>query len=164
MQAAAARRVGAFTAGAERPALAAEVPHAGVDSLLMLRVEGEHRAAGRGVRALQRLRPRLAAVAGLVNTALVGVAPELAGDADPDRVRVRRIDGDLGDALGVLEAHVRPVVAAVHGLVDALADGDAVARPRLAGAGPDRLRVLRIDGDGADRLRGLLVEHRLERR
>ena len=61
------------------------------------------------------------------------------------------------------QAHVRPGLAAVGRLVDAVADRDAVARPRLAGADPDRLRVGRIDGDGADRLHRLLVEHRLER-
>ena len=36
-----------------------------------------------------------------------------------------------------LQAHVGPVLAAVGRLVDAVADRDAVARPRLAGADPD---------------------------
>ncbi len=35
---------------------------------------------------------------------------------------VLRVDGDAGDALGVLEAQALPVVAAVGGLVDAVAD------------------------------------------
>ena len=54
-----------------------------------------------------------------------------------------------------LEADIGPVLAAVGGLVDAVADGDAVARPGFAGAGPDGLRVRRIDGDGADGLHRL---------
>ena len=37
-----------------------------------------------------------------------------------------------------VEAHVGPVVAAVGRFVDAVADRDAVARPRLAGARPRR--------------------------
>ena len=60
---------------------------------------------------------------------------------------------------GLGEAHVRPVLAAVGGLVDAIADRDAVAHPRLAGADPDDLRILRVDRDGADGLYWLLVEN-----
>src|SRR6185436_5301395 len=96
--------------------------------------------------------------------ALVAVAPQFSGRADVDGVAVGRVDGDLRDALGVLQADFGPVVAAVGGLVHAVPDGDAVARPGLAGAGPDRLRILRIDGDRADRLRARLVEDGLERR
>ena len=61
----------------------------------------------------------------------------------------------------VSEAHPLPGVAAVGRLVEAVADRDAVAGPRLAGAHPDLLGVLGIDGDGADRL-VVVVEDRLE--
>src|SRR5688572_27107905 len=152
MEAAAARRVRTVAAGAERPSLAAEVPHARVDRFGILRIEGEHRTAGREVRALERLRPGLAAVGGFENAALVGIAPEFSGRADVHGVRVGRVDGDLRDALRLLETDVGPVVAAIGRFVDAVTDGDAVARPRLAGPGPDRFRILRIDGDRADRL------------
>ena len=58
---------------------------------------------------------------------------------------------------------LRPGLAAVGGLVDAVADRHAVAHPALARPDPDRLGVLGIDRDRADRLHRLLVEHRLER-
>ena len=112
----------------------------------------------------ENLRPGLAAVGRLVDAAVFAVAPELARRAGVDGVAVGGIDEDLCDALGSLQAHVRPVLAAVGGLVNAVADRDAVARPGFARADPDGLRVLGIDRDGADRLHGLLVEHRLERR
>src|SRR5437763_11071391 len=83
----------------------------------------------------------------------------MTGHADVHSVRVRRIDENLYDALGLLEPHVRPVVAAVRGLVDAVAHGDAVARPRFTRADPDRFRIGGIDRDGADGLHGLFVEH-----
>src|SRR6267142_2569446 len=50
--------------------------------------------------------------------ALVTVAPELPGRAHVDRVGLRRIDEDLHDVLGVAQAHVRPVVAAIVRPVD----------------------------------------------
>ena len=56
--------------------------------------------------------------------------------------------------------HVRPSLAAVARLVNAVADRNAVARPRFAGPNPDILGVLRIDRDGADRLHRLFVKHR----
>src|SRR4029078_1874871 len=143
------------------PRLAAEVPHAGVDRLGVLAVHRQHRAAGREVGALEHSRPRLAAVGRLVDAAVVAVAPQLARHADVDGVGAARVDEDLGDALRVRQAHVGPTVAAVGRLVDAVADRDAVARPRLAAAHPHGLRVLGVDGDGADRLHAGLVEHRL---
>ena len=48
----------------------------------------------------------------------------------------------------MLESRMGPGLAAVAGVVDAVADGDAVARPRLAGADPDVLGVGGIDGNG----------------
>ena len=55
---------------------------------------------------------------------------------------------------------MRPGLAAVGRFVDAVADRNAVARPRFARADPDVLRVLRIERDRADRLHRLLVEDR----
>ena len=62
------------------------------------------------------------------------------------------------------QAHVRPGLAAVGRLVDAVADRRRVARPGLAGADPDVLPVRRVDRDRADRLDRLLVEDGLEGR
>ena len=72
--------------------------------------------------------------------------------------------GERRHAFRLRQADVRPGVAAVGGLVDAIADRDRVPHPRLARAHPDRLRVGRVEGDGADRLHRLLVEHRPEGR
>src|SRR5262249_50665052 len=96
--------------------------------------------------------------------AVGAVGPELAGHAGVDDVRVLRVDDDPDDALGLLEPHVRPGLATVGGLVDAVADRDRVPRPGLAAADPDRLRVRRSVGDRADTLHRLLVEDRLEGR
>ena len=56
------------------------------------------------------------------------------------------------------EADIGPVLAAVGRLVDAVADGDAVAHPGFAGTDPDVLRIRRIDRDGADGLHRLAIE------
>src|SRR6266508_901841 len=161
-KAAATRRAGAFAARTEGPAFAAEIPHSGEDRLRALPVHRDHRTARRSVRALQNLRPCLAAVRGLVEAALVAVAPKLARSADVDRVRVARVYQNLCDAFGFLQSDVGPVLAAVRGFVDAVANRDAVARPRLARANPDHFGVLRINRDRADGLDRLFVEDRLE--
>src|SRR5262249_33683745 len=140
------------------PALAAEVPHPGKQGLRILRIHRDHRAAGREVRALQDLRPRLAAVGRFVDAAVFAVGPQPSGSAGVDGVRLRRVDQDLRDPFRAPEADVGPVVAAVDRLVDAIADRDAVAGPGLAGSHPDDLGVLRVDRDRADRLDRLLVE------
>src|SRR5262249_17074463 len=125
-EAAAARRVGPVAAGAEGPALAAEIPETGEGEGGGLRIQRDPRAAGRPVRALQDERPGLAAVGGLVEAAVGAVRPELARHAGVDDVAVLRMDENPHDALGLLEAHVGPGLAAVGGLVDAVADRDRV--------------------------------------
>src|SRR6266446_10150655 len=77
-------------------------------------------------------------------------------------IAVPRIDNNFRNALGILQAHVGPAVAAVRRLIDAIADRHAIAGPGFARAGPDRFRCLWIDGHGANGLRGLLVENGLE--
>src|SRR5215472_11955583 len=54
-----------------------------------------------------------------------------------------------------------PVVSAVGGLVNTVADRRAVARPGLSSADPDGLRVLAVNRERANRLDRLLVEHGL---
>src|SRR5207248_6765343 len=98
----------------------------------------------------------------LVEAAIRAVAPQLSGGAGVDGVGVARIDDDARDPLRLREPHVLPALAAVDGLVDAVADGDGIARPRFARSHPDDLRILRIDLHLADRLHRLLVEDGLE--
>ena len=150
-------------AGAERPTLAAEVPQSGEEHAGVLRVH-RHGAAARGeVGTGEDQVPGLAAVRRLVEPTIGAVAPELPRRAGVDDVGIARIDGDLRDPLGVLQPHARPTLAAVDRLVDAVADGNGIARPGLASSDPDDLRILRIDLHGSDRLDRLLVEDRLER-
>ena len=70
-------------------------------------------------------------------------------------------DDDLADAAGLLEPHLRPGLAGVGRLVDALADRDVAADAGFAGAGPDDVRIGGRDGERADRLHRLAVEDRL---
>src|SRR5205823_8479794 len=125
-----------------------------------LRVEREIGAAGVRV-DVEDFLPRLAAVGGLEDAALLVGVPGVPGRADVDRVARLRADGDAGDVLAVVEAERFPRAAAVGRLVDAAADGDGVAHPRLAGADPGGPLVRRIDGDRADPL-AVLGEARLE--
>ena len=88
----------------------------------------------------------------------------MAGGADEHVVAVAGIHQDLGDVLGILQSDVGPVFAAVGGLVDAIADRDAVARPGFAGTDPDVLRIRGINRDRADGLHVGLDRRRLEGR
>ncbi len=60
--------------------------------------------------------------------------------------------------VGALEAHVLPGVAAVGGFPHAIADGDVGADVRLAGAGPDDLRIGGGHGQCAHGVDRLVVE------
>ena len=131
-QRAAARRVGAVAAGAEGPALAAEVPQAGVEDIRVGRVHRQRRAARREVSAGEDQVPALAAVGRLVEAAVGAVAPERTRRAGVHGVAVLRVDDDAGDPFRLGQPDVGPGLAAVGRLVDAVADGDRVARPALA--------------------------------
>src|SRR5204863_3376121 len=100
--------------------------------------------------------------AGLVDTAFVVIVPEMSGSARVNRVALLRIDENSGDALGILQSHVGPVLAVVSGLVDAVANRATVACPRFAAAHTDNSVVRRIDRHGTDRLNILLVEDGFE--
>ena len=151
-------------AGAERPALAPEIPEPREEAVRVLRVHREAGAARRKVGALEDERPALPTVRRLVEAAVRGVRPEPAGHARVHDVALPRVHEDPVHALGCREAHVLPGLAAVAGAIDAVPDGRGVARPALAGADPDDLRIGRVERDRADGLDGLLVEDGLERR
>ena len=163
-EAAGRRRVRSVAAGAERPAFAAEIPHRGEEHIGIRRIHRDRRATGRKIAALQDQIPGVAAIGRLIETAIGRIAPERAGHGRVNGVAVLRADDDFRDALGVRQTDARPGFAAISRTVDAVADRDAVARPRFAGADPDVLRVLRIKRDRADRLHRLLVEDWFESR
>ena len=107
---------------------------------------------------VQDLRPVGAAVGRLVETAIAAGRPQRPVRRDVDDLRIARIDHDAADVLRILQPEVPPrapgIVAAIH----AVAVADAALVVRLAGADPNRARVLAIDRDGADRI-GALVLH-----
>ena len=161
-QPAAAEGSGVLSAGAKGPSFAAKVPHAGVESFGILRIHRQHGAAGGRVGAFQNLVPSLSAVRRFVKTAVVAVAPQFSGSAGKHRVAIFRVNDDSDDALRILQTHVGPVLAAIGGFVNTIADGSAVARPRFAGAYPNSLGSGGINGDGADGLHRLFVENRIK--
>ena len=80
--------------------------------------------------------PGGAAVGGLVDPALSAGPPQRSLRGHVDHVRVAGIDGDHADVLGILEAHVLPVLAAVEALVDAVTEGHRALAVVLARAHP----------------------------
>ena len=76
---------------------------------------------------------------------------------------IPRIDGDLPDVLGVVEAEVRPDLAGVGRLVDAVPESDRIAQGGLAAADVDRIGRRRRNGERADGGDGLRVEDRASR-
>src|SRR5207302_1158493 len=77
---------------------------------------------------------------------------------DVDDAGVARVEEDLADVLGLFQADLLPALAAVKGLVDAVAVADRALAVVLAGADPDDARVLGVEGDIADRVGALVVE------
>src|SRR5204862_4044963 len=104
-------------------AVALALPQGGQESVRLGRVYDEVDDAG-AVVLVQDLVPGLAAVARLVDAAVLVGAVQAAEGADVDGVRVLRVDDDLADLVGLLEADVRPGLAAVGALVDAVAVRD----------------------------------------
>src|SRR5207244_3037124 len=110
----------------------------------------------------QYLAPRLAAIAGLVQAALLVRSPQAAERADINDVGILRMNGDAADLERFFEAHVRPGLATVGRFVDAVAPAGGVARVVLARADPDDLRIGRGDRDIANRDGRFAVELVLE--
>ena len=110
---------------------------------------------------LEHLRPRFVAVAGQVHATFATRAPQRTLCGDINGVGVLRMNQDAGDVFGALEAHVAETLAAVDRFVDAVAVGHRALAVVLAGAYPDRQRVVWIDDHGAHRVGAVLVEDRL---
>ena len=105
----------------------------------------------RGIVAEQHAPKALAAVGALVHAALRVRRRVLAEGRDEDDVGVGRVDADLRDVLGPLEAEVRPRLAAVGRLVHAVACHDVAANARLTHADDDDVGVALRHRDGAHR-------------
>lgn len=151
---------GLTAAGGEVPRPALVRVHAGVDDVGVVRVDVEVGAAGEGVPEEDPV-PRLPAIGGLEDAALLVGAPRRAQGADVHHVGVARVDAHPRDLLGVLQPDLLPGTAGVERLVDAVAHGRRIARVPLAGAEVEDVRVRRRDLQGADgRVVHLVEEHR----
>ena len=103
---------------------------------------------------------RLAAVPGAVDAAFRVGAEGVAEHRGEGDVGILRVD-DHGPDLAFLLPDVRPGLAGVGRLVDAVARGHVAADVGLARADVDDVRVGRRHGDRADRRDRLVVEDRL---
>ncbi len=138
------------------------LPHRRVEHVGVVRID--HDLVGARVRAHgQHGLPRPAAVRRLVDAAVAAGGPQRSLHRDVDDVGVARIDLDVADVLGRLEADARERLAAVGRLVEAVAIRRAARVRVLAGAEPDDVRVLRIDDDAAQVEGAAVVEHRSPR-
>src|SRR4030095_13942580 len=94
----------------------------------------------------QHTLPVLAAVGRAENTTLLLRRGDPPNRTREDDVGIGGMDEDAADAAGLVEAGVRPGLAGVERLVDAVADHVAVAnRPGFAGPGPDDAWIGRRD-------------------
>ena len=141
--------------------MTAEIPHGGVNRFWLLRTASHHGAAAGTVRSRQNFLPGLAAVVRLVNAALVVVIPQMPQGADQNVIAVGGVYQNLRNVLAVFQADVGPVLPAIRGFINAVADRNAVAHPGFAGSYPDSFRIRGIDRHGADGLHIFPVEYRL---
>ena len=138
-------------------------PHAGVDHVEVRRVDVDVGAAGLRVDVELTL-PVLPAVDGLEYAALFVGTPFMPHPARVDDIGIVGVDANPRDPIGILEADVRPRIAAIVRPVHAIAERGVVAWVLLARADVDDLGVRRRQLDRADRDDVLLVEDRLPRR
>src|SRR5437660_11406452 len=146
--------------GAVLPAFAPEIPHRSEHDIGIRGVDCQVCATGRKIRSLEDLLPCLAAIGRFVQTAFRRIAPQGARNRSEYRIAVCRANFDLRNALGFLQASPRPRFTTIGRLIDSLANGQAVARPRLTSADQHVFRIFRIERDGADRLTALCAESR----
>src|SRR3954462_8562537 len=106
--------------------------------------------------------PGPAAVARVINAAVLLGRCQSAERTDIDAVGVGRIYQDATDAAALRQPHVGPGLSAVARLVHTIAGHvDVADRPGLAGSGPDGFRLRRSHGHRADRCRLLVIEDRI---
>ena len=150
-------------AAREPPRAPAPLVRRRVEHRRVRRVEGEVDEAGVVV-DVEDLLPRLAAVRGPVDAALGVGAEQVPQRRHPHDVGVRRVDGDAPDVARLLQPCEPPRLAAVRGVIHALAPRRAVAVVRFPGTDPHLERVGRGECDIADREVGRVVEDRRPRR
>ena len=106
--------------------------------------------------------PGLAAIGGLIQSAVAARPPQWPLRGDVDSVGIPWIDGDARDVLGLLQAHVLPRFAAVVGPVHAIAIGHAALAVVLARADPHHVGIPSVYDHRADGVGAFAIEHRRE--
>ena len=140
--------------------LAVRLPHRRVEHVRIRPIDA-HVNRRRLVVPIEHLTPRLAPVGALVHTALPTRHGELAERCDPDDVGIGGVDADLRDPVRLAEPHVRPRLAGIGALVDAIAGHDVAANARFAGANEDDVGIRLAHSHRAHaRRRDLAVGHR----
>ena len=135
----------------------ARFPQRREDRAWIRRVEQHVGRAGVGV-AVEHLLESRPAVDRAEHAALLVRPVRVAEHGDEQPVGVAGIDGDLRNLLRVAQPQVPPRLAAVGGLVDAVAGGEVGPLQALAAAHVDDVGIRRGDRDGADRAGRLAVE------
>ena len=151
----------ARAAARHAPRRAAGFPQRREDHVGVLRIDRQVHAAGLFV-AEQRAAPGLAAVGRLEDAALRMLVVDLAEHRRVDDVAVGRVHAEARDRLRIAEIRqVIPLLAAVGGLVDAVALDDVAAQLRFTAADVDDVGIRLAHGQRANRRAGdLAVGHR----
>ena len=149
-------------AAVEAPPRPLPLVHGREDRVRVRRVHGEVDGA-RVLVDVEHPLPRVAAVPGSEHAALLVRPPKVADRRYVDDVRVARVDEHAGDVLRRLQPLVRPRVAAVRRLVDAVPPRRGLPVLGLARPHPHEVRVRLMDRHVPDRTRRLVIEERRPR-
>ena len=142
------------------PGRPARLPQRGEDRSRVAGIEGEIDRPGVFV-AEEDAGPRLSPVPGAKDAALRIRTVGMAERRDEDEIRILRVHQDFPDLTRVREPQALPGVAAVGGLVHAVAVRDVRAHVGLSGADVEHIRIRGRHGDRSDRRDRLAVEDRL---
>ena len=149
------------TAGVQRPRGAIRIPERRIQNVRIIRIKNQIRNAHIFI-AIQDFLPALAAVRGLEHATLLVRPERMPQHANPDDVRIRRVNTHaVHMVLHVEERVAGPRLASVLRHPDAVARGRIAANITLAAAHPDDVRVRGRDRNGTDRAAEILVRRRL---
>ena len=143
-------------AGDDRPRLPFDAIHPRVHDLRIAGLQLDVHRAG-AVAHVQRLLPRLAAIGGLEDAAVVVRLEDVAIGRHPDDVGIGGVDSHSPDLSGGGQPCELPGRTVVDALVHAAAGGHVTTHAVRAGADVDDVRVRLRHGDRADRAEGDLV-------
>src|SRR5688572_31342223 len=108
---------------------------------------------------MQRARPSLAAIAGLVKPAIAAGSPHRALRGNVRNLRICRMQHDPADVLAGSESDVGPRLSRVVTLVNAITPADALPVRALTRTDPDDVGIWLEDDDVANRVHWFALEH-----